>query len=111
MVTARRKPYYFGFSCLESGGYLAAVIFWLSLSEMTVPLMQESAPGEAGSLSWTVWVWVWGSQLRGSELSPGMGTRSPCSREASPADAVRWIALLFGFFVTTGSLTREEAGL
>lgn len=28
-----------------------------------------------------------------------------------PADGVRWLSLLFGLFVPTGSFTLEEAGL
>lgn len=42
---------------------MATVIFWLSLSEINVHLMQQSAPWEAGIWGWTVWVCDWGSQL------------------------------------------------
>lgn len=77
-VTTRRKPYYFSFSCLESGQYLAAVIFWLCL-ELPCTSPQQSATWEVGMWDWTVWVCAW-------EVS--------CPLGCAPIPGVHWRHLL-----------------
>ena len=100
-VTTRRKPYYFSFSCLESGQYLAAIIFWLCL-ELPCTSPQQSATWEVGMWGWTVWVCAW-------EVS--------CPLGCGPIPGVHWRHLLlvwgwsslpFASFLTTGSLTRRQ---
>ena len=102
-VTTRRKPYYFSFSCLESGQYLAAIIFWLCL-ELPCTSPQQSATWEVGMWGWTVWVCAW-------EVS--------CPLGCGPIPGVHWrhLLLVWGveFFalciLSDHRLTHEEAGL
>lgn len=100
-VTTRRKPYYFSFSCLESGQYLAAIIFWLCL-ELPCTSPQQSATWEVGMWGWTVWVCAW-------EVS--------CPLGCGPIPGVHWrhLLLVWGveFFalciLSDHRLTHEEA--